>query len=78
MPKIMINDTVKLFFSDCNLTVILSHDGFRVLLDKIASVLFYLKIHLYFRTGNGQPGRETSTVAIVSAHFRSQLHPNES
>jgi len=41
-----------------------------VLFDKIASVYVILKIYLYFSIGNGQL-RETSTVPIVSAHFRS-------
>ena len=32
-----------------------NHNSFRVLFDKVASVLFYLKMCLYFSTGNGQP-----------------------
>ena len=58
MPKIIINDTINLFFK------LLSnqdfdnfrpyYNSFRVLFDNIASVYFILKIDLYFSVGNGQ------------------------
>jgi len=35
--------------------VISNYNSFRVLFDKIASVLFYWKIHSYFSIGNGHP-----------------------
>jgi len=58
LPKIIINDTINLFFK------LLSnqdfdnfrpyYNSFRVLFDNIASVYFILKIDLYFSVGNGQ------------------------
>jgi len=48
VPKIIINNTIKLFFLNYN-----RHNSFRVLFDKIASVHFIGEIYLYFSIGNG-------------------------
>ena len=74
MPKIITSDTVKLFsYNAISILVVISnHNSFRVLLDKIASVYFVGKIRLYFWHWKW-PARGTSTVPVVSAHFRSLL-----
>ena len=42
VPKIIINDTIKCFFSETaiSILVISNHNSFRVMFDKIASVYF--------------------------------------
>ena len=40
VPRIIINDTIKLFLPVISILVISSHNSFRVLIDKIASVYF--------------------------------------
>ena len=56
MPKIVINDTINLFFQTAiGVLIILNRNSFRVLFDKIVSVYFICKIYLYFSIGNGQP-----------------------
>ena len=50
--------------------VISNHNSIRVLFDKIASVLFYLKNILIFQHWKC-PAQGTGTVPIVSAHFQS-------
>jgi len=55
-PKITINNTINLFFLNCNQHLGNLNNSFRVLFDKIVSVW---------------PVPGTSTVSIVSAHFRS-------
>jgi len=60
VPKIIINDT-KILFNSISILVISNNDSFRVLFDKIALFYFMRK----------WPAQETSTVPIVSAHFRS-------
>jgi len=53
VPKIMINNTTNLFFKTAvSILQISSHNSFRVLFDKIASV--FEKKYLYFSIGNGQ------------------------
>jgi len=54
VPKIIINDTISLFFRPAIL-VISNHNIFRVLFDKIATVYLIWKIYLYFSIGNDQP-----------------------
>jgi len=54
LPEIIINNRVNLFRKTAiRILVISSHNSFRVLFDKIASVYFIWKI--YFSVGNGQP-----------------------
>jgi len=54
VPKIITNDTINLLFLIAiSILLISNHNSFRVLLDKIASVYFILKMYLYFSTGNG-------------------------
>jgi len=58
VPKIIINDTINLFFKTAiNILVISNHNSFRVLFDKIATVYIIRKIHLglYLSIGNGRP-----------------------
>ena len=56
VPKIIINNTMNLFFkSAINILVVSNHNSFRALFDKIASVYFIWKIYLYFSIGNCQP-----------------------
>jgi len=56
VPRIIINNTINLFFlTAINILVISKHNSFRVLFDKITSVYFIWKIYLYFSIGNGQP-----------------------
>jgi len=68
VPKIIINDTINLFFKLQSAFCQFQTVSFRVLFDKISSV--YLKnifIFWYWKW----PAQGTSTVPIVSAHFRS-------
>ena len=44
-----------IFQTAIGILLISNHNSFRVLFDKIASVYFLWKIHLYFSVGNGQP-----------------------
>ena len=55
MPKIIINNTVSLFFKTViSILLFSNHNSFRVLFDKIASVYFICEICSYFSIGNGQ------------------------
>jgi len=53
--------------------VISNHNSFWVLFDKIASIYFSRKIYSCFSIGNGLPAQGTSTVPVVSTHFRCLL-----
>jgi len=55
VPKVIINNTINLFFSTAiSVLVISNRNSFRELFDKIASVYFIWEIHLHFSIGNGQ------------------------
>ena len=70
MPNIIIN------YNFCKTAIsilaILNHNNFRVLFDKIASVYFCLENIVSYQHWKW-PAEKTSTVPIVSAHFRSLL-----
>ena len=70
VPKIILNDTVNLFlYAAISIFVISNHKSFRVLFDKIASGQSYTKnIFIFYHWK--WPAQETSTVSVVSAHFR--------
>jgi len=62
VPKIIINNTINLFFQTAiSILLISNHNNFRVLFDKIASMYLTLEIA---RTGN-------QSCANCMAHFRS-------
>jgi len=69
VPKIIINGTINYFFFNCS-----QHLGnfkpwqFRVLFDKIASVLF-CRIYSQFRIGNGQPTRKPALCQLYRHTF---------
>jgi len=68
--KIVIIDTINLFFyTAVSILLISSHNSFRVLFDKIATVCSIWKIYLYFSVGKW-PAQGTSTVPVVSVSFR--------
>jgi len=69
VPKIIINDTNLYFKTAISMLVISNHNSFRVLFDKIAFVHFVWKIYLHLAFEMASQG--TSTVPVVSAHFRS-------
>jgi len=54
VPKIITNNTINLFLTAISISVISSHNYFRILFDKIASVYFIRK-YIYTVWGNGQP-----------------------
>jgi len=57
VPKIILSNTINLFFLNCNQHFANSnHNSFRVLFNKIASLYFIWKIYLYFSIGNVQQG----------------------
>jgi len=73
VPKIIINDS-KFSLKCISILLILNHKSFRVLFDKIASVYFIWKIYKYTDGSDAMskwPAHRTSTVPVVSAHFRS-------
>jgi len=55
VPKIIINNTINLFFFQTAINILVISNRFRVLVDKIASVYFIWIIYLYFSIGNSQP-----------------------
>ena len=72
VQKITINNTINLVFFKIAISILLisNHNSFRVLFDKIASVYFIWKYIFIFQHWKW-PAQGTSTVPIVSAHFRS-------
>jgi len=74
VPKIIINDTISLFLETAiSILVISNHNSFRVLFDKNCFVIFYLKKYNFIFQHWKWSAQGTSTVPIVSAHFRSLL-----
>ena len=67
VPKIIINDTIKLFFN-CNQHFVNFKPVSECCVKKIASVYFVRKIYLYFSIGNGQP-RETALCQLYRHTF---------
>jgi len=61
-----------IFKTAITILVISNHDSFRVLFDEIASVYVYMENIFTFQHWKW-PAQGTSTVPIVSAHFRSLL-----
>ena len=55
VPKIITNNTINLFLTAVSILLISNHNTFRVVFDKVASVILFEKIYLYFSIGNGQP-----------------------
>jgi len=51
VPKIMINDTIYIFFLNCNQTITVSE--YRLI--KLLPFILFEKIYQYFSNGNGQP-----------------------
>jgi len=74
VPKIVINDAINFIFfklqSVISILPTLNHNSFRVLFDKIASVYFIFEKYTYILALE-MPAQGTSTVPILSAHFRS-------
>ena len=71
VPKVIINDTINLFFlTAVSILLISNHNSFRVLFDKIASV--YLKNIFIFQHWKW-PAQGTGIVPIVLEHFCSLL-----
>ena len=68
VPKIIIINTIIFFKIAINILVISNQNSFRVLFDKIASVDLKNIFIFYHRKW---PAQGTSTVPVVSAHFRS-------
>jgi len=67
VPKMPINDTINLLFkSAVSILLVSNHNSFRVPFDKIASAYFIRKVYQHWKW----PARGTSTVSVVSAHFR--------
>ena len=72
VPKILINNTINLILKTAICILLISnYDSFRVLSDKIASVYFISKNVIFIVYHRKWPAQGTSTVPIVSAHFRS-------
>ena len=53
VPKIITNNTINVFLTAVSILLISNHNTFRVVFDKVASVILFEKIYLYF--SNGQP-----------------------
>jgi len=76
VPKIIINDTIRLFFKTAiSILVISNHNGFRVLSDKIASVYINRKIYIKNKIKNilalemANPGKQHCANCIGSLSF---------
>ena len=75
VPKIIINNTIFIFQTAITVLLTSNYNSFRVLFDKNCFRIFSLKnifIFLHWKW----PAQGTSTVPIVSAHFRSLLAAN--
>jgi len=74
VPKIILNDTISLFLETAiSILVLSNHNSFRVLFDKNCFVIFYLKKYNFLFQHWKWPAQGTSSVPIVSAHFRSLM-----
>jgi len=70
VPKIIVNDTIYLFFKTAIIILVISsHDSFRVLFDKIASAYFICKVYLYFSIGKANPGNQHCANSIGTLSF---------
>jgi len=69
-----LSEGLVVLLSTINILVISNRDSSRVLFDEIAAVYFIRKI--YFLSEHWKlPAQGTSTVPVVSAHFRSAFKP---
>jgi len=70
LPKTTINNTINLFSKTAFSILDSNRNSFRVLFDIIASVYFSWQIYIYILSLE-MASQVTSTVPVVSAHFRS-------